>query len=226
MRRDREVSNKHYCEVCKIWIENHPNNLRSHQEGGRHKYNLRKQFKSESYRESQKKKNEDEVRKEFLKMQGVQEPPSQERRTIKLIDKDRQRSPGIFRCGGFKGGPPAEQDQSSSESDDSNGDSVEQSGQAGIIGQWEEVQGSESAYSGGSILEPPAMDLFKPGGRCVQVRSHSLSQNVYSNISEPGASSEEEQPGQKSPAEAQEERPQKLKIAFKPRKVPNRVSGS
>ncbi|KAK6590120.1 U1 small nuclear ribonucleoprotein c like finger [Cryptosporidium xiaoi] len=70
MGRNERVNNKHYCDICRIWIENHPNNIRAHQEGGRHRYNQRKYFKSESYKEAQNKKRQDEIQEELQKMSG------------------------------------------------------------------------------------------------------------------------------------------------------------
>ncbi|KAH8738644.1 U1 small nuclear ribonucleoprotein c like finger [Cryptosporidium ryanae] len=68
MGKNEKVGNKHYCNICRIWIENHPNNIRTHQEGGRHRYNQRKYFKSENYKEFQNKKMKDEIQEELMRM--------------------------------------------------------------------------------------------------------------------------------------------------------------
>lgn len=228
MRRGKEFNNKHYCQVCKIWIENHPNNLRSHQEGGRHKHNLRKLLKSESFKESQKKKSENEVREEFLKMQGTQQALSQERKTIKQTGKARQRSSLTFGHGVFTSDHSLGRDRSNFENEedndgdddvDNNKGGSDQKSTMGIIGQWEEVDESESVYFQGSASQTPAPapDPFKSNNEgCVQIKKSSLTQNVYSNISE----FEENQFGQKNPSGAQNTSVEKVKIAFKPRKTP------
>lgn len=227
MRRGKEPSNKHFCQVCKIWIENHPNNLRSHQEGGRHKNNLRKLLNSESYREAQKRKSENEVREEFLKIQGIQQAPSQERKPIKQIDKARQRGSSVFKHGVFTSCHSLGQDgrgsggeaDGESGNDDGNkgGGGADQRNMMGIIGQWEEVTEAESVCFQGSASQAPAPNPFKSSSEgCVQIKRSSLTQNVYSNISE----FEEDKFGEKSPPGVQNTSVEKIKVTFKPRKAP------
>lgn len=223
MRRKQEASNKHYCQVCKIWIENHPNNLRNHQEGGRHKYNLRKLLKSENYRESQKKKNEDEIRKEFMKLQGVVQVPSREKKTIKQIGKVKSESSSIFTDHLFKNHYSNEYFHSNFKSEDYNENHIDQKNEMGIIGQWEEVKESESAFLRDTTLNSQTSNPFKPAERCIQLKKNNLSQKVYSCISELEGSFQEDQFDQKIPSDTQQVSDEKIKIVFKPRKIPNQV---
>ncbi|KAH8585027.1 U1 small nuclear ribonucleoprotein c like finger [Cryptosporidium sp. chipmunk genotype I] len=225
MRWSKGVSNKHYCQVCKIWIENHPNNLRSHQEGGRHKYNLRKLLKSENYMELKKKKNEDEIRKEFMKLHGVDQTPSHEKKTIKRIDKEASSgSSATFKANIFTNNYPLSSSNNIFESEDHNENHNNRKNEMGIIGQWEEVKESESAFLGNIILESQAQvqaqNLFKPIEGCVQIKKNSLSQKVYSCISDVEESFEEQQLDVKTIPDTQKVQNEKVKIVFKPRETP------
>ncbi|OII70807.1 uncharacterized protein cubi_00952 [Cryptosporidium ubiquitum] len=223
MRGRKEVSNKHYCQICKIWIENHPNNLRSHQEGGRHKYNLRKLLKSENYRDSQKKKNEEEIRKEFMKLQGVVEKPSQEKKTIKQIDKVKSTNSSVFADNVFKNSHSHENLHNCFESEDYNENHTDKKNQMGIIGQWEEVKESESAFLGDTNLKSQPHNPFKFTEGCVQIKKNNLSQKVYSCISELEGNFEEHQFDQKLTSNIQKLPDEKIKIVFKTRKTPNQI---
>ncbi|EAK89143.1 U1 small nuclear ribonucleoprotein c like finger [Cryptosporidium parvum Iowa II] len=224
MRRNKEVNNKHYCQVCKIWIENHPNNIRSHQEGGRHNYNLRKLLKSENYRELQKKKDEEEVRKEFMKLQGVEQTSNREKKRIKLIDKEvRSGSSTTFGDNVFTANYTFDDSKNIFEKKDHN-ESHDKTNEMGIIGKWEEVKESESAFLGNITLEQQdhtqIPNPFKPIEGCVQIKKNSLSQKVYSCISDIEGSFEEQQFNEKSTSDYQKAKNEKIKIVFKSRKIP------
>lgn len=223
MRRNKEVNNKHYCQVCKIWIENHPNNIRSHQEGGRHNYNLRKLLKSENYRELQKKKDEEEVRKEFMKLQGVEQTSNREKKRIKLIDKEvRSGSSTTFGDNVFTANCTFDDSKNIFEKKDHN-ESHDKTNEMGIIGKWEEVKESESAFLGNITLEQQdhaqISNPFKPIEGCVQIKKNSLSQKVYSCISDIEGSFEEQQFNEKSTSDYQKAKNEKIKIVFKSRKI-------
>ncbi|KAF7459161.1 putative U1 small nuclear ribonucleoprotein C [Cryptosporidium felis] len=212
MGRHEKVIGKHYCEVCKIWIENHPINLRSHQEGGRHRYNLRKQLRSESLIEAQKKRNEEEIRKEFLKLQGITERPDRERRTLKRIEKSRNVPVFSFNCAASR-----------TRTDDQIQGTPEQESpvkkhEAGVIGKWEVVEESDSVFQE-ARPQPQNSNPFAHGESRVQIKNSSISRNICSVSSRFYDFPNESFHGRESHDE-KEASGEKTKIEFKFRKAP------
>lgn len=143
MKRNEGQSNKYYCEVCKIWIENNSNNIRIHIEGGRHRYNQRKLLKIENYKELKRKKEEEEIRQEFLKLQGISNR-SEPKNTIKSLDK--YKGTHNFKSNIFIPNYEQTSYEILNEQNSEQEPVLNRRGET-TIGKWEEVDKSESVFS-------------------------------------------------------------------------------
>ncbi|KAL7066439.1 U1 zinc finger domain-containing protein [Cryptosporidium serpentis] len=70
MIENKISNNKYYCNICKIWIANHPVNIRHHEDGIRHKRNQQKLLRNEKYKAKQDKIKDYMIQEELKKMEN------------------------------------------------------------------------------------------------------------------------------------------------------------
>ncbi|OII71639.1 U1 zinc finger domain-containing protein [Cryptosporidium andersoni] len=70
MIENKISNNRYYCNICKIWIANHPVNIRHHEDGIRHKRNQQKLLRNEKYKAKQDKIKDYMIQEELKKMEN------------------------------------------------------------------------------------------------------------------------------------------------------------
>ncbi|EEA05235.1 U1 zinc finger domain-containing protein [Cryptosporidium muris RN66] len=70
MIENKISNNRYYCNICKIWIANHPVNIRHHEDGIRHKRNQQKLLRNEKYKAKQDRIKDYMIQEELKKMEN------------------------------------------------------------------------------------------------------------------------------------------------------------